>query len=148
MPVREEIIGVDPVVVMRCLDGLGIKFTGPLRFERIGLGQSNLTYLVRDEAEHRWVPESGYGWKLGDVDRDGELLTVSMASNGAMTGAAACQQVLGVRENVDVGTRSCNDVDPSIVPNYDPVQGWRTDPKWATNDAAQMAIAMLSKVKV
>jgi hypothetical protein len=55
-------------------------------------------------------PESGYGWKLGDVQRQGELLSVQMASNGAMTGPAACQQVLGARENVIVGTRSCNDI--------------------------------------
>jgi Enoyl-(Acyl carrier protein) reductase len=30
---------------------LGVGFSGPLRFERIGLGQSNLTYPVRDAGE-------------------------------------------------------------------------------------------------
>jgi Ni,Fe-hydrogenase I small subunit len=50
------------------------------------------------------------------------------------------------RENIVVGTRSCNEVDPSIVPNY--VRGWPTDPRWATDDAERMANAMLEKVKV
>ena len=91
-------------------------------------------------------PESGFEWKLGDVQRQRDLLTVSMASNGYQ-GAAACQQVLGVRENVVVGTRSCNDVGQS-APSYDAVRNvWPTDPSWATNDAARMANAMLDKVK-
>jgi hypothetical protein len=75
------------------------------------------------------------------------LLTVPMASNGAMTGAAACQQVLGVRGNVVIGTRSCNGIEQSAATNYDPIRGWPTDPRWATNDAARMASAMLEKVK-
>ncbi|WP_280236502.1 phosphotransferase family protein [Nocardia cyriacigeorgica] len=47
--------GIDPAAVGRWLDHLGIERSGPLRFDRIGLGQSNLTYLVRDSADHRWV---------------------------------------------------------------------------------------------
>jgi hypothetical protein len=65
-----------------------------------------------------------------------------------MTGPAACQQVLGARENVIVGTRSCNDIEQSTATNYDPVRGWPTDPKWASNDAEHLANAMLAKVKV
>jgi serine/threonine-protein kinase len=91
--------------------------------------------------------ENGRGFRLGSVQREGNVISVSMASNGALSGPHACQQALGARENVVVGTRSCNGVDPSIVPNYDPVQGWSTDPKWATNDAARMANAILDKVR-
>ena len=50
-----EVIGVDADAVARWLTTLGIKFAGPLRFQRIGLGQSNLTYRVTDAAGRAWV---------------------------------------------------------------------------------------------
>ena len=50
-----SVVGIDPEAVTRWFDDLAIEFTGPLRFERIGLGQSNLTYLVRDADDQRWV---------------------------------------------------------------------------------------------
>ena len=37
-------------------------------------------------------PSSGYGWKLGDVQREDELLSVKMASNGAISGRCSMQQ--------------------------------------------------------
>jgi aminoglycoside phosphotransferase (APT) family kinase protein len=49
------LVGADPVAVADWIEQLGIPFTGPLSFERIGLGQSNLTYLVRDAEERKWV---------------------------------------------------------------------------------------------
>jgi len=55
MPDPSQVVGIDPAAVTRWLDQLGVGFTGPLRFERIGLGQSNLTYLVRDADDRRWV---------------------------------------------------------------------------------------------
>jgi aminoglycoside phosphotransferase (APT) family kinase protein len=48
-----EVVGV--VAVERWLAALGIEFAGPLKFQRIGLGQSNLTYRVTDTAGHAWV---------------------------------------------------------------------------------------------
>ena len=50
-----SVVGIDPEAVTCWFDDLAIEFTGPLRFERIGLGQSNLTYLVRDADDRRWV---------------------------------------------------------------------------------------------
>src|ERR1700758_194132 len=50
-----SVVGIDPEAVTRWFDQLGVGFTGPLRFDRIGLGQSNLTYLVRDADNQRWV---------------------------------------------------------------------------------------------
>src|ERR1700758_588525 len=50
-----SVVGIDPEAVTRWFDDLAIEFTGPLRFGRIGLGQSNLTYLVRDADDRRWV---------------------------------------------------------------------------------------------
>jgi aminoglycoside phosphotransferase (APT) family kinase protein len=49
------LVGADPVAVADWIEQLGIPFTGPLSFERIGLGQSNLTYLARDAEERKWV---------------------------------------------------------------------------------------------
>ncbi|TQC46122.1 phosphotransferase family protein [Rhodococcus sp. WS4] len=47
--------GVDRDAVTAWISSLGLDFAGLLSFERIGLGQSNLTYLVADEAGRRWV---------------------------------------------------------------------------------------------
>jgi aminoglycoside phosphotransferase (APT) family kinase protein len=57
MPVTEvrEIVGIDPAAVTQWLDSLDLEFVRPLSFQRIGLGQSNLTYLVRDDDGRRWV---------------------------------------------------------------------------------------------
>jgi aminoglycoside phosphotransferase (APT) family kinase protein len=55
MPDPSKVVGIDAAAVTRWFDELAIGFTGPLRFERIGLGQSNLTYLVRDADDRRWV---------------------------------------------------------------------------------------------
>ena len=46
---------VDAHAVSRWLAALGVEFTAPLRFQRIGLGQSNLTYRVTDDANRAWV---------------------------------------------------------------------------------------------
>jgi serine/threonine-protein kinase len=99
------------------------------------------------EIDQKAGPESGYSWKLSDVQREGDVLSVKMSSNGAMTGASACQQVLGIRDNVVITTRSCNAVDSSARTNYDPVSGWPSDPRWANNYASRLADAMIDKVK-
>ncbi|WP_228472822.1 phosphotransferase family protein [Streptomyces cyaneochromogenes] len=50
-----DIVGIDAGAVGRWFATLGVDFAGPLAFERIGLGQSNLTYLVQDQDGRRWV---------------------------------------------------------------------------------------------
>jgi aminoglycoside phosphotransferase (APT) family kinase protein len=55
MPDASRIVGIDPDAVTRWFGRLEVGFTRPLRFERIGLGQSNLTYLVRDADGRSWV---------------------------------------------------------------------------------------------
>ncbi|HYB39385.1 MAG TPA: phosphotransferase family protein [Mycobacterium sp.] len=53
---EQPIVGIDPAAVARWMaQQRRIAFTGPLRFERMGLGQSNLTYLVRDADDRKWV---------------------------------------------------------------------------------------------
>ena len=53
--VTQQVVGVDPGAVSRWLAQLGIEFEAPLHFQRIGLGQSNLTYRVADAAGQAWV---------------------------------------------------------------------------------------------
>jgi aminoglycoside phosphotransferase (APT) family kinase protein len=55
MPETREVVGVDASVVSRWFATLGIEFVAPLHFQRIGLGQSNLTYRVADAAGRAWV---------------------------------------------------------------------------------------------
>ncbi len=51
----QEPLGIDPVAAATWIAGLGLPVEGPLTFERIGIGQSNLTYRVSDSAGHHWV---------------------------------------------------------------------------------------------
>jgi serine/threonine-protein kinase len=92
--------------------------------------------------------ENGRGFKLGSIQHEGNSITVAMASNGALSGPHACQQALGARENVVVQARSCDEIDQSTATYYNPTtQGWPRDPKWASDDAARLANAMLDKVR-
>jgi serine/threonine protein kinase len=58
------------------------------------------------EVRRRYI-ESGHSYTIGPVQREGDLLTVSMAAISGLNGANACQHVLGLRDNVVVGARSC-----------------------------------------
>jgi aminoglycoside phosphotransferase (APT) family kinase protein len=74
-----EAAGISPAAIATWFGDLGIEFSGSLRFERIGLGQSNLTYLVRDAADGRWVlrrPPLGYLLASShDVAREARILS-------------------------------------------------------------------------
>lgn len=48
-------VGIDVDAVTSWVLGLGIDAVGPLSFQRIGNGQSNLTFRVSDEAGGQWV---------------------------------------------------------------------------------------------
>lgn len=50
-----EAVGIDTAAVTGWIDSLGVERSGALSFDRIGLGQSNLTYLVHDASGRRWV---------------------------------------------------------------------------------------------
>ena len=87
--------------------------------------------------------ENGRGFRLGDVKHEGDLITIRMASADGLTGLHACQQAFGVRANVVVEARTCEE--PS-VPNFN--WGDPANPAWATPTAAPLANAMLDKVKI
>ena len=73
------VVGLDTEAVTGWIAGLGIDFSGPLSFDRIGLGQSNLTYLVRDQDGNRWVlrrPPLGHLLASAhDVAREARILS-------------------------------------------------------------------------
>ncbi|BDY28471.1 phosphotransferase family protein [Mycolicibacterium mageritense] len=48
-------VGIDAAAVQRWLTDLGVEHEPPLRYQRIGLGQSNLTYRVTDARDRSWV---------------------------------------------------------------------------------------------
>ena len=87
--------------------------------------------------------ESGAGYILGKVLRQDDMITLVMASTtnvGPTNGADACQQALGVRQNVVVEVRTCEAprlTEPPTSP----------DLAWAVPDAERVARAMLENVK-
>ena len=85
--------------------------------------------------------ENARGYTLGTIQRQGDLITVKMASPAGENPVDACQQALGAQENVVVETRSC------AVPNNTKVGPPYSDPNWAANDAERVAKAMLQNVK-
>lgn len=52
---QAQVDGIDAEAVGRWITGLGIGARGPFTFRRIGLGQSNLTFLVDDAAGQRYA---------------------------------------------------------------------------------------------
>ncbi len=75
----EQPVGVDRTAATSWIRSLGVEVSGALNFDRIGLGQSNLTYLVTDEDRRRWVlrrPPLGHLLASAhDVAREARILT-------------------------------------------------------------------------
>lgn len=73
------VVGINPTEVAEWIKQLGITFTAPLTFERIGLGQSNLTYLVCDAQARKWVlrrpPLGDLLASAHDVAREARILS-------------------------------------------------------------------------
>jgi aminoglycoside phosphotransferase (APT) family kinase protein len=76
---NHNVVGINPAEVADWIEQLGIAFTGPLTFERIGLGQSNLTYLVCDAQKRKWVlrrpPLGDLLASAHDVAREARILS-------------------------------------------------------------------------
>ncbi|GGS45650.1 phosphotransferase family protein [Actinokineospora fastidiosa] len=71
--------GIDPAALAPWLADIGVEFSGELRVERIGLGQSNLTFRLTDGAGRRWVlrkpPLGRLLSSAHDVVREARILT-------------------------------------------------------------------------
>src|ERR1700730_8705476 len=92
-----EIVGIDPAAVTQWLDSLDLEFVGPLSFQRIGLGQSNLTYLVRDDDGRRWVlrrpPLGQLLASAHDVAREARIIAALRATD------VPVPEILGVAQD-------------------------------------------------
>ena len=92
-----NIVGLDQEAVTGWFDELAIAFTGPLLFERTGLGQSNLTYLVQDAEDRRWVlrrPPLGHLLPSAhDVVREARIMGALEPTN------VPVPRILGVAQN-------------------------------------------------
>jgi serine/threonine-protein kinase len=106
--------------------------------------QAQWSTCAKGDVDATFGFENGAGYALGKVQRQGDLITVSMATNGGLNGPDACQQTLGAHENVIVETRTCQV--PNVVTNFDPVKGWPRDPGWAVPEAERVATSMLQNV--
>jgi hypothetical protein len=86
--------------------------------------------------------ESGAGYILGGVVGQGDMIALGMASTnnlGPTNGADACQQAMGVRQNVVVEVRTCEAPDLTSAPAA-------PDLVWVVPDAEKVAKAMLDNV--
>jgi serine/threonine protein kinase, bacterial len=104
--------------------------------------QAQWDACTKGEVSANFGYENARGFTLGGVQRDGDLMAVSMGSPGGLNAPDACQQALGVRVNVVVETRTCEGPTFATNPNYG------GDPNWAVPDAERLAKAMLDKVKI
>jgi aminoglycoside phosphotransferase (APT) family kinase protein len=97
MPDPSTIVGLDQEAVTGWFDELAIAFTRPLLFERTGLGQSNLTYLVQDAEDRRWVlrrPPLGHLLPSAhDVVREARIMGALEPTN------VPVPRILGVAQN-------------------------------------------------
>ena len=86
--------------------------------------------------------ESGAGYILGEVAGQDDMITLGMASTnnlGPTNGADACQQAMGVRQNVVVEVRTCEAPNVTSAPTS-------PDLVWVVPDAEKVARAMLDNV--
>ena len=95
-----EIVWIDPAAVTQWLDNLDLEFVGPLSFQRIGLGQSNLTYLVRDDDGRRWVlrrpPLGQLLASAHDVAREARIMAALAPTDVPLP------QILGVAQDPEI----------------------------------------------
>ncbi|UCA22917.1 serine/threonine-protein kinase PknH/PknJ [Mycobacterium kansasii] len=107
-----------------------------------GSARGKWTACASDKVYAHFGYESGAGFILSNVASEDALITVGMASTtnvGPTNGADACQQAMGVRENVVVEVRSCEAPNLSVPPNA-------PDLTWVIPDAARVAMQMLTHI--
>nr|WP_308204205.1 sensor domain-containing protein [Mycobacterium mantenii] len=83
--------------------------------------------------------EVGWGFNVGAVQLNDDILTASMAGINRESGDSACQQALGIRANVLVGARTC------LMPDI-PTSATVADPALAGNYAHLLVAEILSRI--
>ncbi|MFD4369651.1 phosphotransferase family protein [Rhodococcus sp. NPDC058521] len=94
------VVGLNEDAVAAWINGLGVGAIAPLTFERIGNGQSNLTYSVSDSGGGRWVlrrPPLGHILSSAhDVVREHKILSALQGSS------VPVPKILALTEDPDV----------------------------------------------
>lgn len=94
------VVGLNEEAVTAWIAGLGVGAVAPLTYERIGNGQSNLTYSVSDSGGGRWVlrrPPLGHILSSAhDVVREHRILSALQGT------AVPVPKILGLTENPDI----------------------------------------------
>lgn len=109
---HQDSVALDPAALGRWLEDQGITVTGAISATRIGLGQSNLTYGLRDESGGRWVarrPPLGHLLASAhDVAREHKVLSALDGTQvptpqviGLVRDPAVCEVPVLVVEYVD-----------------------------------------------
>ncbi|WP_205717507.1 phosphotransferase family protein [Actinomadura soli] len=115
------LIGLAAEEVAEWIASLGIEAAGPLRFERIGFGQSNLTFLITDAEGRRWVlrrPPLGHLLASAhDVAREARILSALQATD------LPTPRVYGVRDVEDAPLVLIEFVDGQVVDRLPVAEG-------------------------
>lgn len=120
-------MGIDPDAVAGWLGDLGIRVSGRLSFDRIGLGQSNLTFLIRDEGGGRWVlrrPPIGHLLESAhDVAREARIMSALEGTDvpaprifGVADGSALSAVPLVLMEFIDGQVVDTMEIAESLTP--------------------------------
>jgi aminoglycoside phosphotransferase (APT) family kinase protein len=136
-----ELVTVDVPATSRWIDSLGIEFAEPLEFERIGLGQSNLTYLVRDQAGRRWVlrrpPLGSLLASAHDVKREARILAALEQTD------VPTPRVLGIAEDDGASLALIDYIDGVVVDRMS--IAWELTPDWRRGIGLSM-VSTLAKI--
>ena len=93
-------VGIDSAALLRWLTALHLNPSGELRFDRIGHGQSNLTYRVQDQAGQAWIvrrpPPGDLLASAHDVVREARIMS-ALADTDVPT-----PKILGVTQDSEI----------------------------------------------
>ncbi|SIR74758.1 phosphotransferase family protein [Williamsia sterculiae] len=142
---RDQVAGVDPATLNRWLDEIGVRT--PVQIERIGLGQSNLTYAITDgDGRRRVLRRPPVGTLLAsahDVLREARIMTALRDS------AVPVPEVIAVAEAgelTDVPVVLMEFVDGVVLDRMDVATELGDDQRRAVGLAMPMTLARINGV--
>lgn len=139
--------GIDPAGIERWFAELGIEITGRLRFDRIGLGQSNLTYLVSGGSDGRWVlrrpPHGQLLASAHDVVREARIMAALADTD------VPAPRILGVAADAaisDVPLVLMDFIDGQVVDTMEIARSLKPQRRAAISDSLPRTLAKIHAV--
>ncbi|HEY5856521.1 MAG TPA: phosphotransferase family protein [Aldersonia sp.] len=139
--------GIDAAGIERWFGDLGIEISGRLRFDRIGLGQSNLTYLASDESNGRWVlrrPPLGHLLASAhDVVREARIMAALADTD------VPAPRILGVAQDAavsDVPLVLMDFIDGQVVDTMEIAESLSPQRRGAISDSLPRTLAKIHAV--